>query len=146
MQVSELMATDVVTVGRNDDLLLVDEIMAERHIRHIPVVEDDVVVGLVSQRDLFKARMSSIMGYGEKGQRGFLHTALVKEIMAHPVITIAPETSVTEAIDLILDKGIGCLPVVKDRQLLGIVTKTDLLQRLRTLGATEHDIDKRIRS
>ena len=137
MQVSELMATDVVTVDRNDDLRLVDDIMAERHIRHIPVVEDGAVVGLVSQRDVFKARMSSTMGYGELGQRTFLHTVAVKEVMTHPVLTVAPDTTVDEAVDLIIDKGIGCLPVVRDQQLIGIVTKTNLLQHLRTLGGSD---------
>ena len=139
MQVSEVMATDVVTVGRNDDLRLVDDIMAERHIRHIPVVEDGALVGLVTQRDVFKARMSSTMGYGEKSQRAFLHAVPVKGVMAHPVITIAPEMSVAEAVDLLINKGIGCLPVVQDGQLLGIVTKTNLLQRLRMLSATESE-------
>ena len=137
MQVSGVMATDVVTVGRNDDLRLVDDIMAERHIRHIPVVEDDAIVGLVSQRDVFRAQMSSTMGYGERGQRAYLHSILVKEIMAHPVITIAPEAPVSEAIDLIVEKGIGCLPVVRGQQLIGILTKTNLLQRLRTLSASD---------
>jgi len=137
MQVSELMATDVVTVDRNDDLRLVDDIMAERHIRHIPVVEDGAVVGLVSQRDVFKARMSSTMGYGELGQRTFLHTIAVKEIMAHPVFTVAPDTTVNEAVDLIIDKGIGCLPVVRNQQLVGIVTKTNLLQHLRTISSSD---------
>jgi CBS domain-containing protein len=139
MQVNELMTTDVVTVGRNDDLRLVDDLMAERHIRHIPVVEDGALVGLVTQRDVFKARMSSTMGYGEKSQRAFLHAVPVKEVMAHPVITIAPEMSVAEAVDLLINKGIGCLPVVQDGQLLGIVTKTNLLQRLRMLRATESE-------
>ena len=138
MQVSELMATDVVTVDLNDDLRLVDDIMAERHIRHIPVMEDGVVVGLVSQRDVFKARMSSTMGYGEMGQRTFLRTIAVKEIMAHPVITIAPETTVNEAVDLIVDKGIGCLPVVRGEQLVGIVTKTNLLQHLRAMSTNDN--------
>ena len=137
MQVNELMETDVVTVGRNDDLRVVDDIMAERHIRHIPVVEEGAVVGLVTQRDVFKARMSATMGFGEKSQRAFLHTVAVKEIMAHPVTSIPPETSVTEAIDLIIDKGIGCLPVVQDGQLIGIITKTNLLRQLRTLSATQ---------
>jgi CBS domain-containing protein len=139
MQVSEVMATDVVTVGRNDDLRLVDDIMAERHIRHIPVVEDDAIVGLVSQRDVFSAQMSSTMGYGEKGQRAYLHSILVKEVMAHPVITIAPEAPVSEAIDLIVEKRIGCLPVVRGQQLIGILTKTNLLQRLRTLSASDRE-------
>lgn len=103
------------------------------------MVENDAVVGLVTQRDMFKAQMSSAMGYGDRGQRAFLHTVLVKEIMTHPIITIAPETPVAEAVDLIMSRDIGCLPVVQDDELVGIVTKTNLLQRLRTLSATESE-------
>lgn len=139
MNVQALMATEVVTIRRNDDLRLADDMMAERGIRHILVVEDDVVVGLVTQRDLFKARMSSAMGYGEKGQRAFLHTVLVKEIMTYPVVTVTPDASVAEAADLIVNKGIGCLPVVQQDQLVGIVTKTNLLRRLRTLSSAENE-------
>jgi CBS domain-containing protein len=133
------MATDVVTMGRNDDLRLVDDIMAERYIRHIPVLEEGQIVGVVTQRDVFKARMSSTMGYGEKGQRAFLHTVRVKEIMSHPVMTVSPETAVADAAGLILTHGIGCLPVVQNDQLVGIVTKTNLLHRLRALSATESE-------
>ncbi len=134
MHVQEIMAEDIVTIDRNDDLRLVDDIMAERHIRHIPVLEDGQLVGLVTQRDLFKARMSSTMGYGEKAQRSFLHTVRVKEIMVYPVMTVSPEISVNEAAELMIQEGIGCLPVVQEGRLTGIVTKTDLLQHLRTLS------------
>ncbi len=139
MNVQELMATEVVTIGRNDDLRMVDDIMAERRVRHVPVVENDVVVGLVTQRDMFKAQMSSAMGYGEKGQRAFLHTVVVKEIMSHPVVTIEPNTSVAEAVDLIMSRDIGCLPVVQNDRLVGIVTKTNLLQRLRAISDMENE-------
>lgn len=134
MHVQEIMAEDVVTIDRNDDLRLVDDIMAERHIRHLPVLEDGQLVGLVTQRDLFKARMSSTMGYGEKAQRSFLHTVRVKEIMVYPVMTVSPEISVSVAAELMIREGIGCLPVVQEGRLTGIVTKTDLLQHLRTLS------------
>jgi CBS domain-containing protein len=59
----------------------------------------------------------------------------VKEIMVYPVVTVAPDTSVAEAADMLMNKGIGCLPVVEDQQLIGIVTKTDLLRCLRALDA-----------
>lgn len=135
MDVEDLMATNVITIGRNDDLRLADDIMTEHRIRHIPVLEEDKIVGVITQRDVFKARMSSTMEYGEKGQRAFLHSVPVKEIMAHPVVTVTPETPVTEAVNLILTHAIGCLPVVQDERLIGIVTKTNLLQRLRTLDS-----------
>jgi CBS domain-containing protein len=109
--------------------------MATKKLRHVPVLEDGEVVGLVSQRDLFKAMMSSTMGYGEKAQKAYLHTVRVKEIMTDPVVTVAPDTSVGEAAELMLQKGIGCLPVIDGTALVGIVTKTDLLRYLHSLSA-----------
>jgi CBS domain-containing protein len=128
------MSTNTTVVDRNDDLLIVENLMNTRHLRHLPVMEDGDVVGIISQRDLFKATMSSAMGFGEKAQQGFLHSVRVKEIMVYPVVTVAPETTVEAAIELILQKGIGCLPVVENGQLVGLVTKTDLLRHLQTLS------------
>jgi CBS domain-containing protein len=135
MQVKEMMSTDVVVVGRNDDLSQVEDLMVAKKLRHVPVVENGELVALVSQRDLFKAMMSSTMGYGEKAQKAYLHSVRVKEVMTYPVVTIAPDTSVGEAADLMVHKGIGCLPVVEGTQLVGVVTKTDLLRCLHSLSA-----------
>ncbi len=59
----------------------------------------------------------------------------MKEIMTYPVVTVAPDTSAAAAADLIITKGIGCLPVVDNHQLIGMVTKTDLLRCLHGLDA-----------
>lgn len=134
MQVRELMSTDVEVVDRNDHLRMVEERMAARQLRHVPVVEQGDIVGLVTQRDLFKAAMSSAMGYGEKAQQAFLQSVRVKEIMVYPVITVTPETPVAEATDILMQRGIGCLPVVERGKLVGMVTKTDLLRCLRTMS------------
>ena len=135
MQVKEMMSTDVVVVGRNDDLSRVEDLMVTKKLRHIPVVENGELVAIVSQRDLFKAMMSSTMGYGEKAQKAYLHSVRVKEMMTYPVVTVTPETSVGEAADLMVHKGIGCLPVVEGTQLVGIVTKTDLLRCMHSLSS-----------
>lgn len=135
MQVQEIMTTSITTVGRNDDLRMVDDLMEAGRLRHVPVVDEDGLVGIVSQRDVFSARMSSTMGVGEKGQRSLLHTILVKEVMNYPATTIGPEAAVSEAASIMMDDGIGCLPVVHDGQLLGIITKTDLLRQLREIDA-----------
>ena len=131
MQVKDIMAPAVETVGRNDDLSTVEALMATKKLRHLPVLDEGEIVAVVTQRDLFKAAMSSAMGYGEKAQKAFLHSVRVKEIMTYPVVTVTPETSISEAADLMVQKGIGCLPVVTGTQLVGIVTKTDLLRQLR---------------
>jgi CBS domain-containing protein len=56
----------------------------------------------------------------------------VKEIMVYPVVTVSPDTSVAAAADMIITRGIGCLPVLEGTQLVGMITKTDLLRCLRT--------------
>ena len=133
MQVREIMSTNIEVVDRNDNLRTVEERMASKQLRHLPVLEQGEVVGLVTQRDLFKAAQSSAMGYGEKAQQAYLQSVRVKEIMTYPVVTIPPDTSVTAAADMMITKGIGCLPVVENQKLIGMVTKTDLLRCLRTL-------------
>jgi CBS domain-containing protein len=135
VQVREIMSTDIEVVDRNDNLLTVEERMATKQLRHLPVLEQGEIVGIVTQRDLFKATMSSAMGYGEKAQKAYLQSVRVKEIMTYPVITISPEAAVATAADMIITKGIGCLPVVDGTQLVGMITKTDLLRCLRTLAA-----------
>ena len=135
MQVREIMSTDIEVVDRNDNLRTVEERMATKQLRHLPVLEQGEIVGMVTQRDLFKAAMSSAMGYGEKAQRAYLQSVFVKEIMVYPVVTVAPDTSMAAAADMIINKGIGSLPVVEGTKLVGMVTKTDLLRCLRTLDA-----------
>ena len=135
MQVREIMAKDIEVVDRNDNLRTVEERMATKQLRHLPVLEQGEVVGVVTQRDLFKAAMSSAMGYGEKAQQAYLQSVRVKEIMVYPVVTVSPDTSVAAAAEMMINRGIGCLPVVDNQQLIGIVTKTDLLRCLRALDA-----------
>jgi CBS domain-containing protein len=130
MQAKDIMSTDVEVVGRNDNLSQVEELMIAKKLRHVPVVENGELVAIVSQRDLFKAMMSSTMGYGEKAQKAYLHSVRVKEMMTYPVVTVTPDTAVGEAANLMLRKGIGCLPVMDGATLVGIITKTDLLRCL----------------
>ena len=114
MQVREIMSKDIEVVDRNDNLRTVEERMATKQLRHLPVLEQGEIVGIVTQRDLFKAAMSSAMGYGEKAQQAYLQSVRVKEIMTYPVVTVSPDTSVAAAAEMIINKGIGCLPVVDD--------------------------------
>jgi CBS domain-containing protein len=135
MQVREIMSKNIEVVDRNDNLRTVEERMATKQLRHLPVLEQGEIVGIVTQRDLFKATMSSTMGYGEKAQQAYLQSVRVKEIMVYPVVTVSPDISVAAAAEMMINKGIGCLPVVDDHQLIGVVTKTDLLRCLQAMDA-----------
>jgi len=126
--VRDIMTIEVTTLQRNDSLQLVKDIMTLGRVRHFPVMDDGKVVGVVSQRDLYKASLGSVMKYGEKAQRAFLEGIVVKEVMSDPPITIAPHASVQEAARLMMEKKVGCLPVLEGAQLVGIVTETDMLK------------------
>ena len=126
--VRDIMTTEVTTLGRNDSLQLVKDIMTLGRVRHFPVLDDGKVVGVVSQRDLYKASLGSVMKYGEKAQRSFLEGIPVKEVMSDPAITIAPHAAVQEAARIMMEKKIGCLLVLEGAQMVGIVTETDMLK------------------
>ena len=132
--VREIMKTEVTTLGRNDSLQLAQDIMTLGRVRHFPVLEDGELAGVMSQRDLYKASLGSVMKYGEKAQREFLDTIAVKEVMNYPPVTIAPQASVQEAARLMLKEKIGCLPVLDKDELVGIVTETDMLQLVTEMG------------
>ena len=128
MKVRELMTTDVTTVGRNDELTIADDVMKMKRLRHLPVVEEGRLVGILTQRDLFHAALSTALNFGEKAQKGFLKTVVVKEVMTDEVLTIDPGADVKEAARRMIEHKMGCLPVVENGKLVGIVSETDLLR------------------
>jgi CBS domain-containing protein len=128
MKVRELMATDVKTIGRNDELTIADDIMNMKRLRHLPVVEEGRLVGVLTQRDLFHAALSTALNFGSKAQKEFLKTVAVKEVMTDEVRTIEPGADIKEAARLMVEHQIGCLPVVENGKLVGLITETDLLK------------------
>jgi CBS domain-containing membrane protein len=129
LRVRDVMTPDVTTLKRNDKLTLADDIMHLGRIRHLPVLDDDgqQVVGLVSQRDLFRGALARVLGYGRRAQRKVLDTLSVKEVMTSDVITTSPDTPLTEAARVLAERKIGCLPVVEDGRLVGILTEGDFV-------------------
>lgn len=128
MKVRDIMTTEVVTLEVDEELSLASDIMTLARIRHLPIVEGDRLAGIISQRDLFKASLDSVMGYNYGEARNHLKTVTIKEVMIEEVITIGPDTKIHEAGQILIEKKIGCLPVIEGDTLLGMVTETDILQ------------------
>ena len=124
------MTTDVVTIARNDELSIADDIMNMKRLRHLPVVENGRLVGILTQRDLFHAAMSTALNFGQKAQKEFLKTVVVKEVMTDEVVTIEPGADIKEAARLMVERKIGCLPVVENGKLVGLISETDLLKAI----------------
>lgn len=127
--VRDIMTSEVTTLKRNEKLTLADDVMQLGRIRHLPVLDDDgrEVVGIVSQRDLFRGALARALGYGQHAGRKILDTLFVKDVMTTDVITTGPETPLAEAARVLMERKIGCLPVVKDGHLVGILTEGDFV-------------------
>jgi CBS domain-containing protein len=126
--IRDLMAQNPATLDRNETLDIPDTIMNLGRIRHMPVVEDGRVVGILSQRDLFRSALIVALGFGRKTTSALIKTIRVKEVMTKPAITITADAAVSDAARLMIEKKIGCLPVVENERLVGLITETDILR------------------
>ena len=129
-RVRDLMQSDVTTLQLDDHLDLVNDIMSLGRIRHMPVLDGNKVVGIVSQRDLLRAGISSVLRFRPSSEREWLAKISVREVMVKPVVTIAPDEPLSKAIVLMVRAKIGCLPVVDANKLLGLLSETELLLHL----------------
>jgi CBS domain-containing membrane protein len=129
LKVREVMTADPTTLKRNDKLSLADDIMRLGRVRHLPVLDDDdqTLVGIVTQRDLFRDALAQALGYGKHAQRKLLDSLAVKDVMTTEVVTIRADASLVYAARLLTERKIGCLPVVENGRLVGILTEGDFV-------------------
>jgi CBS domain-containing protein len=123
------MQREVVTLQEGDRLDLADDIMSLGRIRHLPVLEGEQLVGMLSNRDLLAASLSKALEFEAKHRRTFMRSVEVKEVMTQDVDTVRPDDRADDAGRRMLRRKIGCLLVV-DAQgaFLGLLTETDLLK------------------
>jgi acetoin utilization protein AcuB len=126
--VADLMTRKVAVLRRDDALSIADEVMKQKRVRHMPVVdENDRLVGIVSQRDLFRGALVEALAFAASPPGEPMKTLLVKEVMQADVETTRPDASLGEAARLMVRKKIGCLPVVKDGKVIAILTESDFV-------------------
>jgi len=136
MKVKEVMVKEVATLDINDELSLANDIMRLGRIRHLPVVDGTRLVGILSERDLFRSSLAQALGYGGQASRDLMKTLRIKDIMVPAVATTTPEANLCDAVKIMMNKKIGCLPVVEDERLVGLITETDIMvQFLKNCGA-----------
>jgi len=139
MRVAEVMTSQVFTVEPND---LIDRVFFLIHyekIRHLPVVEKGKLIGIVSDRDLYKAlgpkSNSNAIEHNKDNSQLYVVSQKVGHIMHRGVYTIAPDAMLSEAAAMLAEHRIGALPVVDNGKLIGILSATDVL---RVFAKQEH--------
>lgn len=148
MRVAELMTSKVFTVEPHD---LIDRVFFLIHyekIRHLPVVEKGKLVGIVSDRDLYKAlgpkSNSNAIESSKDNSQLHVVSQKVQHIMHRGVYTVTPETMASEAAAMMAEHRIGALPVVEKDKLVGILSATDILRVFAKLEHAREAREKRI--
>ena len=128
--VRDLMSTEVATLRKSDELRLADDLMRLGRIRHMPVLDHrgDDVVGVLSQRDLFRGALARALGWGAHAQDKLIASLTIADVMTNDPVTTTPDTPIADAARLMLERKIGCLPVLENGALVGILTESDFLR------------------
>lgn len=126
----EIMASPVVTVRAGDSFSKVAEKLRAKGIRHLPVLDDHGrVVGLITQRDLYRTLSPRIAEDGFCYDPAMLDGFILRRVMTPDPHTLGPEDSVAQAVGVMAMHKYGCIPVVDaEKKIVGIVTETDILK------------------
>ena len=132
--VEDSMAREVATLSPRNTAGEALALCRERRIRHVPVLDGGSLVGFVSDRDL----RSATPALGDPARAAALGEILIEDVMVRDVVTARPDDPIDAAANTMRERSINCLPVLEGRDLVGIVTSTDVMEALvHMLGAHE---------
>lgn len=129
--VSTIMTKEVVKLNITDDLTKAEKLFKQHKIRHIPVVNGNKVIGILSYTDLLRISfVDAVDDDAEIVDATVYNLFTVEQVMAKNLVTITPETTIKETAEILSKKEFHALPVCEGDLLVGIVTTTDLIKYL----------------
>ena len=130
MLVRDIMTSKVITIPSDTPVLEAEQLMTFHGFERLPVVDKGKLVGLVTKDNLLKASPSDATSFS-RGELYYLLSKLaVKEIMKKKVVTVSPDTSVEQAVAIAQQNRVGCLPVLEDDTVVGMVTTNDFFYKI----------------
>ncbi|POS02301.1 CBS domain protein [Flavobacterium croceum DSM 17960] len=129
--ISTIMTKNVIKLNLSDDLTKAESLFKKYHIRHIPVVSGNKIVGMLSYTDLLRISFADALDDDENEIDVTVYNMFtVEQVMARKLVKVSPETSIKDVAEILSAKEFHALPVVQDEILVGIVTTTDLIKYL----------------
>src|SRR5207237_2984933 len=128
MLIQDVMSRSVITLAPTQTLRDAVELLRSKHIRHLPVIEDGRLIGIVTDRDVKRATPSLLSGVDRDEYDRVLDETKIAQIMTREPMTVTPESELKAAVKVFIDRKVGALPVVSGGRLVGIVTEIDLLR------------------
>jgi acetoin utilization protein AcuB len=132
MRVRELMTPSPITVSPETSLTEARELMGKRRIRHLLVVEDGLLIGIVTDRDIRSNLPSPATSLSVWEMNYLLDRLTIAEVMTRVVLTIGPDREALEAARIMVDHKIGGMPVLDGTRVVGIITETDFVRAVAT--------------
>ena len=129
--VTRIMTDNPVTITLQDSLIDAQKIMEDKKIRHLPVVDNQEIIGMLSYTDLMRVNFVDSYGDGNEQVTTTLYSVLtIEQVMIDQLVTINTETTIRDAAEILSKKEFHALPVIDHNGLTGIITTTDLIKYL----------------
>lgn len=130
MLIREIMTTEVTTVQETETMLDAAMIFTRSSLRHLPVMRDTKLVGVLTERDVKRFTPGLLSGVSSEQYNHLLESTPLTKVMTRDPVTLKPDQHVADAAEIFSTKRFGCLPVVDEGKLVGIVTTSDMLKLL----------------
>lgn len=131
--VRDYMMSALTTIPKDSSLLDAAMTMRRSSIRHLPIVDGDHLVGIITERDVLRCSPSLLSEITQDEYNAIFENTPIAKVMTRDPISVQPESSIRDAVALMMDRKMGCLPVVENGRLVGILTRSDLLSVLMNL-------------
>lgn len=129
--VSTIMTKNVIKLNVTDDLTKAEMLFKKNHIRHIPVVSSNKIIGMLSYTDLLRISFVDAVDDNDDVVDVTVYNMFtVEQVMAKKLVTVSPETTIKEVAEILSSREFHALPVVEGDLLVGIVTTTDIIKYL----------------
>ena len=129
--VSEIMTREVITLKITDSLEYADHLFKSEHIRHIPVVKNNLVLGMLSYTDLLRISFADAVDEDAGTVDTVVYNMFTKEqVMAKNLVSVPPETTIKSVAEMLAKREFHSIPIIDNTKLVGIVTTTDLINFL----------------
>jgi len=104
--------------------------MRRSSLRHLPILDAERLVGIITERDVQRCAPSLLSPITQEEYNATFENTPIERVMFRNPVTVTPDSSIRDAVLLMLDRKVGCLPVVEGERLVGILTRSDLMNLL----------------
>ncbi|GGD24966.1 membrane protein [Hyunsoonleella pacifica] len=125
------MTEKVITLKKHDNLEKAEKLFKSHKIRHIPVVQDDVIVGMLSYSDLLRLSFADVTDANDSAADAMVYNMFtIEQVMKKKIVCVSPSNTIKGVAEILAKREFHALPVVTNNKLVGIITTTDLINYL----------------